>query len=444
MNRQSLTFPSEFLWGTATSAHQVEGNNLHSDWWAYEQVPGHIQRGDKSGLACDHWRRFAADFDLCRAMRNNAVRLSFEWARIEPREGQIDDTAVRHYHEVLDALAQRNLTPFVTVHHFTLPLWFAHRGGFAVKDNLRHFERYCGLLAGEFGSRVRFWNTINEPSIYAMMSYLFGYFAPGEKSPRLFRLVMQNILAAHAVAYHALKRAHPENQIGLVKNIPYYTPFNPRHPLDKLAAAQHDWLYNAFVIEGIRTGRRHLPLGDGKVLPGLAGSVDFWGLNYYNQSRCKWYWPLATINAGERHRMTQTAWAPYPPGLKQNLLRLASFGLPLYVTENGLATDDDPWRCAYLIEHLRQVHEAIAAGADVRGYFYWSLLDNFEWEDGWFPKFGLIGCDPQTRERRPKPSAELYGQIAAANALQAEWFEEYPWDMETMDLARRRTIAPAG
>ncbi len=433
----TLSFPPGFLWGTATSAHQVEGDNVHSDWWVYEQTPGHIQRNEKSGRACDHYHRFAEDFDLCRALGTNAVRLSFEWARIEPRPGEYDDEAIMHYHAVLNALEQRGLTAFVTVHHFTLPAWFADRGGFVEKRNLAYFERYCRLLADRYGRRVRFWNTINEPAIYAMMSFLFGYFAPGTKSLLAFRKVMQNLLAAHAIAYRTLKEASPETSVGLVKNMPFYTPYDESSRLDRLAAAQHDWLYNAFIIEGVRTGVRYPPLGDGKTLPGLAGSIDFWGLNYYNQSRCKFTWPLATENAGPKHRMTQTAWAPYPPGLKRNLLRLASFGKPIYITENGLATDDDPWRCAYLLEHLRQVHEAIAEGVDVRGYFYWSLLDNFEWEDGWLPKFGLISFDPQTMARTIKPSGHFYGEIARANALRAEWFDQYPWDMETMDLARR-------
>jgi len=434
---ETIQFPKDFLWGTATSAHQVEGDNVYSDWWAYEQTPGHIQRNDKSGRACDHYHRFAEDFDICRTMNNNAFRMSIEWARIEPQPGNIDQQEIDHYHQVLDALDQRGMTAFVTVHHFTLPMWFALRGGFVKAENLDYFERYCRTLAEAFGDRVRFWNTINEPSIYAMMSYLFGFFAPGEKNFFVFRKVMQNVLAAHAIAYHTLKQANPQAQIGLVKNIPYYTPYNPQNPLDRLSAKQHDWLYNAFILEGVRTGKRHRPLGDGDVLPGLAGSTDFWGLNYYNQSRCSWKWPIATHNNGESHRLTQTGWAPYPPGLKANLLRLAEFGLPIYVTENGIATDDDDWRDAYLLEHLRQVHEAITVDVDIRGYFYWSLIDNFEWEDGWFPQFGLVGFDPKTYQRRPKRIAQLYGKIAKANAVKKEWFEQHPWDMSTMDAAQK-------
>ncbi len=433
---ETIKFPQGFLWGAATSAHQVEGDNIHSDWWAYEQVPGHIQRNEKSGRACDHYNRFAEDFDLCRTMGHKAHRFSLEWSRIEPQEGQIDEEALAHYGAVLAALEDRGIAPFVTVHHFTTPQWFARRGGFAREENLRYFARYCDLIARRFGKRVPFWCTINEPSIFAMMGYLFGFFAPGKKSVIEFRRVMNNILAAHALFYRTLKREAPESRVGLVKNMPYYTPYNPANPLDRLAAAQHDWLYNAFMLEGIHTGRRLPPLGDGRVLPGLKDSTDFWGLNYYNQSRCKWNWPIRTENAGAGHRMTQTAWAPYPPGLQANLLRLARFGLPIYITENGLATDEDEWRCAYIVEHLRQVGEAIAAGADVRGYFYWSLLDNFEWEDGWFPKFGLVAVDPETFERKPKPSSALYAKIARANAVKTEWRKKWPWEEKTMDMAR--------
>ena len=433
---ETIKFPKSFLWGAATSAHQVEGDNIHSDWWAYEQVPGNIQRNEKSGYACDHYNRFTDDFDLCRSMGHNAHRFSLEWARIEPREGQINEEAIAHYGAVLHALESRGIAPFVTVHHFTTPQWFAERGGFTIEENLRYFEHYCDLIACRFGARVPFWCTINEPSIFAMMGFLFGYFAPGKKNVIEFRRVMNNILAAHAICYRILKREAPGSRVGLVQNMPYYTPYNPANPLDRLAAAQHDWLYNSFILEGIRSGRRLPPLGDGRVFPGLKGSTDFWGLNYYNQSRCKWNWPIRTENAGADHRMTQTAWAPYPPGLKANLLRLSKFGLPIYITENGLATDEDEWRCAYLIEHLHQVGDAISEGADIRGYFYWSLLDNFEWEDGWFPKFGLVAVDPETFARKPKPSSRLYAKIARANAVKADWRKKWPWDETTMDMVR--------
>lgn len=431
----SIDFPPGFLWGTAVSAHQVEGDNVHSDWWAYEQVPGHIQRNEKSGRACDHFTRFEEDLDLCARMNTNAFRFSIEWSRIVPREGVIDEAAVDHYHRVLDACDARGIAPFVTAHHFTVPRWFILRGGFADRANLGAWERWCELLADRFGARVRWWCTLNEPAIYAMMSYLFGYFSPGEKNPRVFARVMHNLLTAHAIAYHTLRSANPNARVGLVKNMPFYTPYHPANPFDRLSAWQHDRLYNEFWLGGIRDGRAARPLGDGRVVPGLAGSTDFWGLNYYNQSRCRWCWPIRTHNAGDGHRMTQTAWAPYPPGLAANLARLAKFGLPIYITENGIATDDDARRRAYIIEHLRQVRLAIDAGADVRGYFYWSLLDNFEWEDGWAPKFGLVAVDRETFSRAPKPSADLYGRIAKRNGIDAEWLRADPWDMRTMDRA---------
>jgi beta-glucosidase len=430
-------FPAGFLWGAATSAHQVEGDNIHSDWWAWEQLPGRIQRGEKSGRACDHWVRFREDFALCRAMGHNAHRLTFEWARIEPREGLVDENALAHYAQVLDALAASGLEPVVTIHHFTSPQWFAQRGGFLERPNLAFFDRHCRRVAAAFAGRVRLWCTINEPEIYAMMGYLFGWFAPGVRRFGAFRRVLANLLRAHAMAYQAIKEANPAAQVGLAKNMPCYRPFNPRNPLDRFQAWQHDQLYNESILRAVRTGRILPPYGDGTVTPGLAGSADFWGLNYYNQSRCRWNQLQHTVNSEPGHRLTQTAWAPYPPGLNAHLLRLARFGLPIYVTENGLATDDDPWRCAYLIEHLRQIHAAISHGADVRGYFYWSLLDNFEWEDGWAPKFGLVAFDPPTFARQPKPSSRLFGEIAGANAVTAEMLAAHPWDMTSMDRADR-------
>jgi beta-glucosidase len=424
---ESIRFPEKFLWGTAACAHQVEGGNVASDWWAFEQVPGRIRNGERSGAACDHWTRYEEDFDLCRAGNHNAHRLSFEWAKIEPREGEIDDEALAHYHRVLDAMEARGLVPFVTVHHFTLPMWFAMRGGFAERANLRFFERHCGRLADEFGARVRFWNTINEPAVYATMGYLAGIFPPGTTDLRAYARVMRHILMAHAIAYHTLKAAHPEARVGLVKNLPVFNPADPNSLLDRRAAAFQDRAFNGFMLEALRTGRLARPLGDGKVFPGLAGSTDFWGVNFYNQCLCSWTSPLRPTIAAPGERACQLGWTPYPVGLYKDLLRVSGFGLPIYVTENGIGTEDDPWRCAFLLEHLRQVHAAIGEGADVRGFFHWSLLDNFEWADGYHSQFGLVEVDRATFARRPKPSFDLYGKIAAANAIEAEWFAAPPW-----------------
>lgn len=424
---QSISFPENFLWGTATCAHQVEGDNIHSDWWAYEQIPGKIRNGDRSGKACDHYHRYEEDFDLCRKINNNSHRISIEWARIEPRPGEIDNDAIDHYHKVLEALKKRSLTPFVTVHHFTLPMWFAMRGGFSVEANLRHFERYVTLLANEFGQEVEFWNTINEPAIYSTMSYLAGFFPPGETSFRLFNKVMNNILAAHALCYHALKSANDKALVGIVKNIPYFNPATPGSWGDAKAAALQDWFFNEFMLNAIATGRRKRPLGNGRILPGLEGSTDFYGLNYYNQCLCTWKNPIRPEIAAPNERATQLGWTPYPIGLQKNLLRLAKYNKPIYITENGIGTDDDTWRCSFLLEHLRQVRLAIDAGADVRGYFQWSLIDNFEWIDGYNSQFGLIGYDHKTFARQPRPSFDLYGKVAKENGIKSEWFDKYPW-----------------
>ncbi len=428
-------FPSNFLFGASSSAHQVEGNNIHNQWWAFEQEKGRIKNGDASGLACDHYHRYAEDFALLKSMNHEAHRLSFEWSRFFPESPtKLNGEAVQHYHRVLDALRSHDIEPFVTTLHFTIPQWFAALGGFEKEENVRHYLDFVRFLADEYGHKVRFWCTINEPNIYASFSYIIGEYPPAKKNVRLALKVLANLLKAHGRAYRILKESRPESQVGIVVHLPVFAPLRKGSWLDNLAARVADWMFNGITLEALKTGKIHFPAAWREQHDYLRDSNDFIGLNYYVRMFASPKHALATalnilhadVGAFQRtgaERLTQSGWTVYAKGMYRCLKRLhKKFDLPMYITENGIATDDDEWRKVFIRKHLRQVHKAIGKGMDVRGYFYWSSMDNFEWSYGFEPRFGLIHVDyADDCKRTVRDSAWYYADIIAKRGF---WQDE--------------------
>ena len=427
-----VRFPEDFLWGTATAAHQVEGGNHNNDWWRWEGTPGHIRGGDRSDPACQWWAgRAEEDFARAAALGQNAHRLSIEWSRIEPRPGQWDGTAIARYRRMLMALRRHDLTPLVTLHHFTNPIWLADRGGWEMVGVVTLFERYVTRAVEALGDLVDFWCTINEPTVYALSAYGTGYWPPGKRSARLGLQVMKNLLLGHAAAYRAIHRLQPAARVGLAHHVRGVAPADARSPLDRWAASIRDWLSNRLVPEAVMSGRLRFPLGKGERVPGLAGSLDYWGINYYHVDHIA-FAPLRPDLFFQRIVPAEVPpdypiWfgRTAPEGLYRFLKRFAAYGKPIYVTENGRLDFHDEHRPRYLVEHLRAVGRAIAEGVDVRGYFYWSLVDNFEWAEGYQAPFGLIAVDFATQERRVKRSGELYGAIAQAREIHPDLVAPY-------------------
>lgn len=365
---------SEFLYGAATSAHQVEGGNVHNDWWAWEKATPGVPRSGKSG---DHYHRFREDFALAKSLRHNAHRLSIEWSRIEPAPGQWNTRELAHYREVLAELKRLDLTSFVTLHHFTNPVWLGAAGWESAQTPVL-FQRYVEKVAAELGDLVGFWITINEPIVYALKGYWQGEWPPGTPASagRVRRAlsvmrVVRNMVRAHRLAYAEIHRQLPQAQVGVAT-----------HFVAGLSPIQHWWFNHRFLRK-------------------TAGSHDFIGVNYYFPRKTKkWSGPRSDMN-----------WPIYPAGLTQILLGLREYTLPVYITENGVADARDALRPDFIRDHLRAVEEAQAQGVDVRGYLYWSLLDNFEWRAGFEARFGLIEVDYGTLERKVRPSAYVYKAI---------------------------------
>ncbi len=427
MDDSRLSFPERFLWGTATAAHQVEGNNTNNDWASFEQQPGAIWHGDRSGIACDWWRNAERDFDLMAEMGHNTHRLSVEWSRIEPEEGAFDPSAMRRYREMLQGLHNRGIEPMVTLSHFTTPLWLARQGGWSNPVVVDHFRRFVLHTADQLGDLVTLWCTINEPNVYAAFGYALGEHSPGEKSPGLYFRVLAYQLKAHAATYRAIHALDGSAQVGLVKNVQIFEPLHPTNRAEAALARLLDVMFNELTLRAVVDGRLRFPLSSSLATHGpLVDSVDFWGVNYYQRQRVS----LTRQDGGRLSVLQPTPGAPvsdsgrngtygeiYPSGIYRVLDRMRQYGKPIYVTENGLPDDDDDLRPGFLVRHLAHVHRAISKGADVRGYYHWSFTDNFEWAEGWALRFGLVALDHNTQVRTSRPSARLFSDIVGANAL---------------------------
>ena len=371
-----LKFPKNFCWGTATSAYQVEGG-IRNDW----SVVG--EKYD-AGIACDHYNRFEEDFDLAKSMNNNAHRFSIEWARIEPEEGKFDEKEIEHYRKVILALKQRNLEPFVTLYHWTLPVWFVEKGHWLNKESSEYFARFVEKVVSEYKDLVKFWVTLNEPNIYTSYSFLRGIWPPFEKSFYKMQEVVKNLIAAHKESYRVLHKISSDCQVGIANN---------NNCFQGILSFFSKYFWNHQFFDAIKDFQ------------------EFVGVNYYI--------PVSLwrniVKLGRE--LTDMSWQVYPKGLYRVLKDLKQYNKPIYITENGLADAKDEKRTKFIIDHLKWVHKAIEEGVDVRGYFHWSLIDNFEWDKGFEPRFGLIEIDYKNLKRIPRPSSKLYTEICKNNVI---------------------------
>ena len=432
-----LNFPDDFYWGSATSAHQVEGNN-HNDWTEWEKselkiqnlklkiqdenfkksFPPHIfskwptpldLENYISGRACDHYNRFKEDFDIAKSLGHNAHRFSIEWSRIEPEEGKFDEAEIEHYRQVISALKERGIEPFVTLWHWTNPIWFAKKGGWLNKDAPKYFERYVDKITLSLKDvNVKFWITLNEPNVYVGKSYIQGNFPPQGRSFWRANKVFKNLIRANNQAYSLMhKIAGDKIKIGSTHFLVAHLPYNPKSFLDKISVKFLDYIRN---FRPIRNAREH---------------HDFIGIDYYHLERIEFSlrgrrWFLFNTHVSPDN-LTEFGWEIYPEGIYKFLMRLKKYNKPIYITENGIADARDEKRAKFIKEHLKWVHKAISEGVDIRGYFYWSLLDNFEWDKGFWPRFGLVEVDYRTLERKIRNSALKYKKICKENSLDMDF-----------------------
>jgi beta-glucosidase len=437
-------FPAGFLWGAATSAYQIEGSPLAdgagpSIWHRFAHEPGRIAGGDHGDVACDHYRQFADDIRLIRDLGINSYRFSISWSRVLPAGiGGVNQSGVDFYSRLVDTLLEHGIRPFATLYHWDLPAALEDAGGWAHADAPKWFADYSRLMFRTLGDRVPMWCTINEPWVVMEMGYVSGAHPPGRQNWAEAATVSHNLLRAHAAAVNAY-RAESNGQIGLVVNLVPIEPASDSEA-DRIAARRMDAYLNRHFLDPALRGEFPIELPQmfgtdwpeirSDELQQLSAPIDFVGINYYlrlvvKDDPCGGP-PRAGIVALPNCPRTGLGWEIYPQGLTEVLQWVhARYGeLPLYITENGAAFEDvvepngsvnDTARVQYLKQHLQAAAAAIRAGVTLRGYFVWSLLDNFEWQHGYSQRFGIVHVDYATQRRTPKASAKFYSDVICSH-----------------------------
>lgn len=416
-----MKFQEDFLWGAATSSHQVEGNNKNNDWWRWEQE-GKVST--PSGNACNQYELFKNDFKIAKELNHTAHRFSLEWSRIEPEEGIFDDRAIQHYRNTIEELKRLGMEPVATLHHFTLPVWLYEKGGWCSKGSEALFERFVEKIVKELGRDVKYWITINEPGVNIFKAYVEGQWPPGHNSFKEAIKMFVALLKAHCLAYNAIHRVYKENNwprpnVGIAKNFIQYSPCRDGSFFDKLSTSIRSYYFNTLFMNAILSGWCIAPGFPIVKLP-LKKALDFIGVNYYMRdfvhyiglSPTRIFGDICSLkhhkDAGKRNFLT---WEIYPRGIYNVLKEYSKCGMPVLITENGICTNNDHERKDFIREHLLEVERAIKDGVNVIGYLYWSLIDNFEWAEGYAPRFGLVEVDYKTQRRLIRPSAYVFSDI---------------------------------
>jgi beta-glucosidase len=398
-----IHFPQLFLWGAALSSYQTEGGNFNSDWTAWEKE----KNLQAAGRACDHYSLYKEDFRLARQLNLNSLRISFEWARIYPNPGIIADEELHHYIEVINTLRALELKPLVSLHHFTNPLWFIQKGGWQNSSNIDFFLKYVRTIASAFKDTVEYWIIFNEPLVYIYNGFVRGNWPPGTHSLTLAQKVLANITSAYITAYQEIKSIYAQTpcQVSFSKHLRLFSGC-PQFSfgLNNVAAFVRHKLFNMQLLEYLSEKR----------------CMDFIGINYY----CKEYVQYDGLlgreceHSNHRERRNHPGWYVCSQGLYELLMSLKKFGLPLIVTENGSAEEKNADYSEYLNTHVHAVAKALRDGVDIRGYLWWALMDNFEWDKGFKERFGLMNVDYSTLERSVRPFALEYAKIAAQNKVE--------------------------
>ncbi len=422
-----VSFPKNFFWGAATSSHQVEGGN-HNDWSEWEQnnaesqalnakknppaggwpdyilksYPNPLQKENYiSGIACDHYHRFQEDFDIAKSLGHNAHRFSIEWSRIEPEEGKFDENEIAHYRDVIRALRERRMEPFVTLWHWANPLWVRNQGGWRNPKTVAAYIRFAAYVMEQFRDSVRYWQPLNEPNIYTAFGYITGTQPPGKRNIFDANQVSKNLMQAHKMVYEAGHRISPDFKIGISHAVTHRTAYKNR-------------IGNQWAVKLINY------ISEDRFLRHMSSYADFIGIQYYKHESI-------ALRVGGKHFgfidmedeilwKSDLGWQIYPEGIYHAIQRFQKYAKPIFITENGVTDARDAHRGKFIREHIYWMEKSITEGADVRGYFHWSLFDNFEFVElrGFWPRFGLVEIDyKNTLERRVRPSARIYRDIIA-------------------------------
>jgi len=415
---QDYIFPKNFYWGAATASHQVEGHN-HNDWTEWEQSEKRIKDLKSSGLvgkhgldnfisgrSADHYNKYKEDFKLAKELGHNATRFSIEWSRIEPEEGKFNQKAIDHYKDVIKTLKELDIEPFVTLWHWPIPIWLRDKGGLKSSEMPKYFVRYAKKVVEALGDDVKFWIVLNEPEVNAGMGYMLGIWPPQKKNILQYFRVTYNLMKAHKLTYKEVKKINPKAQVGIAKqNVSFSLKRNT--PVNRIIRCLANFYWNHVWLCSLKKHQ------------------DFIGLNHYFHCVVDY-----GLYKNDFKIVNDLGWEIWPTSLYECLKDLEKYNKPVYITENGLADAKDEKRTWFIYEMLKGVHKAIEEGIDVKGYLHWSLMDNFEWAEGYWPRFGLIEIDYGTLERKPRKSAYFYRDICIHNGIVASTVDKYKKEIE--------------
>jgi beta-glucosidase len=409
--------------GVATAATQIEGGDPDSNWTDWAARPGTIADGSSPVRATDHWHRWRDDTELLASLGIPLYRMSVEWARVEPRPGEFDEAVLAQYRRELTLLLIKGIRPLVTLHHFSHPMWFERLGAFESPDAPAIFERFTRRVVEALGDLVDEWVTINEPNVYVAGGYVMGNFPPGVKSLRRALRVYGVLTAAHIAAYRAIHelRPGPATKVGVAHHLRLFRPANPRNPYHRVLARGMTRLFQTSIVKAMTTGEVDWPLRRAEgIEPGCY--ADFFGLNYYSRST------VSRFADGTATGVTvnDLGWEVYAAGLGR-AARWAhhATGLPIWITENGTCDNTDAFRSRYLFDHLQEVAEAVASGVPIERYYHWCFVDNWEWDLGEGPRFGLVALDYETQHRTVKESGRFYAEIVRECGVTPELHAKY-------------------
>ncbi len=424
--------PEDFLMGTATASVQIEGGDTNNTWFKWCQE-GNIKDKSSCFTANDHWNRLNEDIGLLKALNVNTHRMSLEWSRIEPSRGSFSRDAISHYREELKALIANNIKPLVTLHHFSEPLWFHHAGAWENGENVAYFLDYVRFVMEELGDLATEWVTFNEPNVYTSMGYALGAWPPGKVDFLKALRVQSEIIKAHLKAYaliHEIRKSEGfqgETKVGCAIHI---RVFDASKPMGKIMSYLADYIFNELIMEGVTTGKIKFPLTKKGFKPSKGIFADFLGINYYTRNVVEFALKPSTLfyreTTDDRLEKTESGWDIYPDGLYRICKKYyRKYGLPIYITENGINTSVDHKKSEFICRHLAAVEKLIREGVPVERYYYWTLMDNFEWTEGESTRFGLIHCNFRNQERKMRNSGRLYAYLCKNKALTKKVFTEY-------------------
>ncbi len=414
---KDFTFPKDFFWGSGYAGHQVEGNNVHSNRWRMETEG---DWGEKSGMACNSYELYDKDFALAKELGHQAFRTSVEWSRIEPSEGEFVQAEVDHYVKQFADMKAKGLKVFCTLVHIAFPAWFEKIGSFSKVENLKYFERYCELVVPRLAPYVDYWNVLNEHNLVGDIDYK-----------------LHSILF-HARGYHVIKK-YSKAPVSTAHALVYCHPYRPHDKWDKMITEYQDMCNNEFFFHAIRTGEIVFPYRDVIIDKDVKDSCDYWSINTYVRRICN---SRNANGLGQRYDFAKRDFIDIPFYLAEfnpecviaNLSRLTD--KPVIITENGFSGDDDRFRIVWLSLYLSALAEAIRMGVDVKGYLYWSFIDNYEWTS-FLPRFGMVDCNFKTFERKPKPSAYFYKDIIENNGFNQDILRKYLTEIPSIKDGRK-------